>query len=158
MYTSLRLSLKQNAANNHSCNKKRYTGWTILITPPNFLGIYTRYRKMFWTKVEEGRGGHPMVSTTLTLVSRSVIFSNGNLYFWRRIWRERKILRIRCSIGQGRFKKIWKSNRRKWVKLYWFKMWIFLGSAKNRKFVTFKKPRSFMLGQLTDLWKFIRPQ
>ena len=35
------------------------------------------------------------------------------------------ISRIRFSIGQGRFKIIWRSYRRKWVKFYSFKMWIF---------------------------------
>ena len=44
-----------------------YTGCAILIAQPSFLGINTRYRKMFRTKVEGGRGGHLMVSTTLTL-------------------------------------------------------------------------------------------
>ena len=30
--------------------------------------------------------------------------------------------RIRSSIGQVRFKVIWRSNRRKWVKFYWLEM------------------------------------
>ena len=54
-----------------------------------------------------------------------MIFSNKNLYFLRRIWKERKTLRIICFIGQGRLKVIWRPNRRKWVKFYWFKMWTF---------------------------------
>ena len=102
-----------------------YTGWAILIALPNFLGIYTRYRKMFRTKVE---GGINDLDRELGFQSNfevKVIFSNRNLYFWRPIWIERKIWRIRCCIGQGRFKVILRSNRRKWVKFCWLKMWIF---------------------------------
>ena len=86
---------------------------------------------MLRTKVERGRGGHLMVSATLTLnlgfqvILRSKwFFSNRNFYFDAG-FEERRILRIRYSIGQVRFKVIWRSIRRKWVKFYWFKMWIF---------------------------------